>query len=754
MKLACVSLVAILSTLSVVSAQDGGNLSEFDSRPTRPTTPPVAQATQVELSPVLDGEVRDDPAWSTATVLTGFWQTRPVEGNPVSEATEVRIVYTERTLYFGVVCYDRNPEDILVTDSLRDSSLKDTDGFQIILDTYHDKQNAFLFGTNPAGIEYDGQVSQEGRGTEFNRRRQSGGSGGGFNINWDGAWEVRTRISELGWSAEFAIPFRTLRYPKKNPQTWGVNFQRNIRRRQEIAYWAPLQRQFNIYRLSSAGTLVGLDIPQQGNLKVTPYILTEAQRLARTDGTSTFDADSGVDVKYSLTPSLTLDATYNTDFAQVEVDEEQVNLDRFSLFFPEKRPFFLENAGLFSVGNPGDVELFFSRRIGIGPGGIAIPILGGARVTGKVQKFNVGFLNMQTDQLEGIAAANNFTVARVSRELPNRSSLGAIFTSRQGTGDLSVGEDFNRAFAIDGQWGIGEYGAVSGFVARTATPGIHSDQYAFKVGATRSSPGWLLRADYTELAENFNPEVGFLTRGGLGRGGYRNMEVGVFRRYRPKNFLGLHEVRPHAFYRSFWDFEGFQETGYLHMDNHLEWRNGYEIHTGVNLTREGVLEDFEIWDGVFVPPGTYDHGEFQLVANSNQADWISFRFRTVLGGFFGGERVAFRPSLNLRKGEALNVEMRWERNDIDLPGGSFVSNLAGARVSYSFTPHVFVQSLVQYNNARDVWSMNFRFGWLQAANTGLYIVYNEARELGDHLGLIVPDRSLILKYSHQFDLLR
>ena len=754
MKLACAAFVAILSTISVVSAQDGGNPSEFDSRPKRPTTPPVAKATQVELSPVLDGEVRNDPAWSTATVLTGFWQTRPVEGNPASEATEVRIVYTDSTLYFGVVCYDRNPEGILATDSLRDSSLTDTDAFQIILDTYHDKQNAFLFGTNPAGIEYDGQVSQEGRGTEFTRRRQSGGSGGGFNINWDGAWEVRTRISDQGWSAEFAIPFRTLRYPKRNPQTWGVNFQRNIRRRQELAYWAPLQRQFNLYRLSAAGTLIGLDIPPQGNLKVTPYVLSEVRRPAEAGSGSTFDADSGLDVKYSLTPSLTLDATYNTDFAQVEVDEEQINLDRFSLFFPEKRPFFLENAGLFSVGTPGDVELFFSRRIGIGPNGIPIPILGGARVTGKAQKFNVGFLNMQTDQVEGITAANNFTVARVSRELPNRSSLGAIFTNRQGTGELSVGEDFNRAFAIDGQWGIGEYGAVSGFVARTTTPGIHDNQYAFKIAATRSSPGWLLRADYTELADNFNPEVGFLTRGGLGRGGYRNTEVGVFRLYRPKQFLGLHEVRPHAFYRGYWNFEGFQETGYLHMDNHLEWRNGYEIHTGVNLTREGVLEEFEIWDGIFVPPGTYDHGEFQLAANSNQADWISFRFRTVLSGFFGGERVALRPSLNLRKGEALNVEMRWERNDIDLPGGSFVSNLAGARVSYSFTPRIFVQSLLQYNNARDIWSMNFRFGWLQAANTGLYIVYNEARDLVDHLGLIVPDRSLILKYSHQFDLLR
>ena len=254
---------------------------------------------------------------------------------------------------------------------------------------------------------------------------QSGGSGSGFNINWDAAWTVRAKIGEHGWSAEFAIPFRTLRYPAGAAQTWGVNFQRNIRRRNERAYWAPIPRQFNLYRLSLAGSIGGVQTPALRNLRITPYALGNRLASGEVPVDPETDFDFGGDLKYSLTPSLTLDATINTDFAQVEVDDQQVNLDRFTLFFPEKRPFFLENAGFFSVGNPGEVDLFFSRRIGIGDNGQAIPIMGGGRVSGKAGKFNVGLLNMQTSDFDDTVPSTNFSVARVSRDLPNRSSIGA-----------------------------------------------------------------------------------------------------------------------------------------------------------------------------------------------------------------------------------------------------------------------------------------------------------------------------------------
>ncbi len=710
-----------------------------------PTTPRVATAIPVEQPPVIDGEIFNDTAWEGVLPTEGFWQTRPFEGEPSSERTEVRIVYTQDTLYFGVVCYDENPEGIIVSDSRRDSPLDQTDSFQFVLDTYQDRQNGFVFGTNPAGIEYDAQVTSEGQGST-REARQQGGAGGGLNINWDASWQVRTKISEIGWSIEFAIPFRTLRYPRSPTQVWGLNFQRNIRRRNEVAFWSPLSRQFTLMRLSLAGTLEGLEIPNQRNFKVMPYLLGDVRK--RGDQQSVRTGEIGLDAKYSLTPSLTLDLTYNTDFAQVEVDDLQINLDRFNLFFPEKRPFFLENAGLFAVGDSGEAELFFSRRIGIGEQGEVIPIFGGARLTGKISGTNIGFLNMQTESLEGMAPANNFTVGRLSRELPNRSSIGAIFINRQGTGDLRPGRDYNRTYGVDGRWGIGKYGEVKGFLAGTTTPELTGDEYGYNIGTRYDSQSWLLTATYTELGENFNPEVGFLTR----EGGYRKPFVQIFHRYRPANFLGFHELRPHATWRGFFTPDGFQETGKWHLDNHWEWRNGYEIQTALNLTREGVQETFEIFPDVEVPAGTYDHKEAVFDFFSNRGAWLSFQLSGRVGGFFGGDQVSLEPTLRMRIGETFNTELTWKRNDIDLPDGDFVTNLGRLRVSYSFTPRILAQALLQYNDRDDIWSTNFRFSWLQTANIGLFIVYNTTRELGD-LRTDMPDRSLIIKFNRLIDLL-
>lgn len=725
--------IALSCLVSPLQAED----SDAELR-VRPSTPPTAASVLIESAPELDGDVLNDPVWRDIPVARGFWQTTPDEGRPASEKTEVRVAYTHDTLYFGVVCFDRRPGAIIASDSRRDSSLDETDSFQIILDTFLDRQNGFVFGTNPAGMEYDGQVLNEGQGT---------GSGGGFNINWDGSWEVRARVGDFGWSAEFAIPFRTLRYPGRSVQSWGLNFQRNIRRRNETAFWAPLSRQHDLYRLSMAGTLIGLEIPRQGNLKAVPYMLGRVRGGAPVEG-SQWTGEAGADFKYSLTSSLTLDLTYNTDFAQVEVDEQQINLDRFSLFFPEKRPFFLENAGLFALGDSGQVDLFFSRRIGISPGGIRVPILGGARLSGNLAGTSVGFLSMQTEEVNALTPANHFTVGRLRRELPNRSYLGGIFVNRQSTGRLAAEEDHNRAVGFDGQLGIGRFAELDGYLALTSTPGLSGDAHAFRFGARYDSEAWRLSANFTEVGDNFNPEVGFLRRRG-----YRRPDFLVFHRYRPEDFLGLHEIRPHVSYRSFWDFDGFQETGFLHLDSHWEWKNGYELHTGVNLTQEGIKRPFEIFPGVVVPPGTYKHQEAQFVFLTNQGAPASFDFRTFIGGFFGGDRVALNPSLRLRTGESFNTQLEWDHNRIDLPFGKFETNLIRARVSYSFTPRIFVQSLVQYNDRADVWSMNLRLGWLQAANTGLFIVYNDTRGLGDFIR-DVPDRSLIVKISRIFDLLQ
>ena len=755
-----VAALAGLATVVLVSPPALAQQGAVDVAAERELTTagfPLARAFLVEGAPEIDGDVLGEAIWDDIVPVTGFLQNTPDEGQPASERTEVRIIYTEDTVYFGIVAYVSDPSTIIVSDSRRDSSLDDTDSFQIIIDTYLDKQNGFVFGTNPAGLEYDGQVTNEGQGSgrfggggvSRSGSQQQRGSGGGFNVNWDGVWQVGAEISEIGWTAEIAIPFRTLRYPSGDVQTWGLNFQRNIRSRNEQSYWAPLPRQFRLHRLSLAGELQGIEVPPQRNLKLTPYVLGEA--LRRTDDTKTTAlGDFGADLKYSITPSVTLDLTYNTDFAQVEVDDQQVNLDRFNLFFPEKRAFFLENAGLFSVGQPGQLEVFFSRRIGIGESGGQIPILGGGRLSGKVgNNTNVGFLNIQTESVNATGTpSNNFTVARVRQDFQNRSNVGAMFVNRGGTGNLAGERDYNRSYAVDGRWGIGQAGTVSGFAAQTDTPGLEGDTHAFNMAANYDSERYQLRGGFTEVGPNFNPEVGFYARRG-----YRRSDASVRTTFRPENPLGILEWFPHASHYTIWNFvTGQQETQYTHLDNGIEWRNGYQVSTGVNLTKEGVLEPFQIFPGVTVPVDTYDHAEAVIRFNTNRGAPLSFTFRATVGGLFGGDRVQMGPEVSMRVGETFNAQLSWSRNDIDLPGGAFVTNLGSVRLNYSFTTRMFVQALVQYNDRADLWTSNIRFALLSDANTGLFIVYNDTHGLG----AVRPTgagRTLTIKYSQLFDVL-
>jgi hypothetical protein len=713
---------------------------------------PSATAAAVTEGPTLDGDVLGDPAWAAATPIEGFVQELPVEGAPVSEKTEVRVIFTKDTLYIGAVLYDREPESIVVSDSRRDAPLDDVDSFRIIFDTYRDRQNGFVFGTNPAGVEYDGQSTLEGQGGGgmSGGGMQGYGSGGGFNVNWDGAWQVRTKISDIGWTAEFAIPFKTLRFPAGESQTWGVNFQRIIRRHNERAYWAPIPRQFNIYRVSLAGSISGIRTPSVRNLKLMPFVLGSAIASGVRPVDTESSGEVGGDLKYNLTPSLALDGTVNTDFAQVEVDDQQVNLDRFNLFFPEKRPFFLENAGFFSVGNPGEVDLFFSRRIGLGNSGEAIPIIAGGRVSGKAGRYNVGLLSMQTNDLDNVLPSNNFSVARISRDLPNRSSIGGIVVNRVAVGDLARDGDNNQTFGIDGRLGVKQNTVVSGFLARTRTPGVEGPDVNFVAYNLRSRTN-LRKIDvdvgYQQVGKDFNPEVGFLSR----NDGYRKGDVRVMTRFRPKRVF--QELRPHVTVRGFWGFDGFQESGYAHIDNHWVLKDSTEMHSGVNLIQEGVRVPFEIYPGIFVPAGDYKNAEVQPVLMTNQARPITLSLQSNFGGFFSGSRKAISPTLRFRGGQALTAELSYQRNDVDLPQGDFVTNLVRTRISYSFTPRIFAQSLIQYNDRADVWAVNLRVGWLQAANTGLFIVYNDTRGLYDFEPRRPErtDRSLTIKFSRMFD---
>ena len=719
----------------------------------------VGWATLVDEAPTIDGFI-DDAVWARAEPFTGFVQQAPIVGNPATERTEIRILYDESAIFIGAILYDSEPDEILVTDSRRDSGLGGMDSFQIIFDTYHDRQNGFVFGTNPAGIEFDGQVTNEGGGMRGGGRATSNvGSGAGFNRNWDASWTVRTRVTDVGWTAEFEIPLSSLRYGTK-PQVWGVNFQRNISRSREQLFWAPIGQVYNLYRLSQAGELHGLELEEPRNLKVTPYAVGSASRTYTNPVETEADLDGafGLDVKYGVTPSLTLDLTYNTDFAQVEVDEQVVNLTRFNVRFPEKRPFFLENAGLFAAGKPG-VDLFFSRRIGVDASTrAAVPILGGARMSGRAGQFNLAFLTMQTDRLLAteslvdpravLTPYNNYSIVRVSRELPNRSSLGAIVVNRDAMGSGSASDDWNRTFGLDGRLGAGQYTDLRGFISRTVTPGESGDEMAYNLRGEYRRGGLENSVEYTQVGDGFNPEVGFLRRGS-----FRSSDFRIAWRYQAPNIAWLRQLNPHTQLTTFWDLDGFKEEQIWHMHLPVDFENGWGFSPLVDVNSEGFQVPFEISPGVVVPAGEYDYVHTEARVSTDSRRTVSFSTNLVLGGFLSGTQTSINNTLRVRSGGKFTASMGWTWQEIDLPWGAFVTNLGQARFNYSFTPQVNFQSLIQYNDRDENWSGYLRFALLNAsgAGSGLFIVYNATQAL-EGLGPI--NRTFIIKYSRQFDVLR
>jgi len=705
-------------------------------------------AVETKTPPKIDGNVLDDPVWKNISQTTDFIQQSPDEGKPASEKTIVKIAFTNDHFYLSVVCYSDQPENIIINDTRRDSPLDDMDSFIFILDTFNDNQNGYAFGTNAAGIEYDAQITKGGENIA-RIGRFSSGAGGAFNINWDGSWTVRTKIHNDRWSAEFKIPFKTLRYKSEKTQEWGVNFQRVNASIQEVSHWSPINRQFTVNRLISAGALTGVSPPLSQNIKFIPYFLTQRNsNSGDEEKTKAYESVAGFDGKVSIGSGLNLDLTYNTDFAQAEADEQQINLDRFSLFFPEKRAFFLENAGLFSVGDNSfggsEVSMFFSRRIGLAGAGNQVPINGGARLTGTIANMRVGLLNMSTKPSQG-RPSNEYQILRLKKELPNRSHIGAIATNLI---KLDSEKYSNEVVALDAKWGIGEVSQIDGYTAISNTPNLDKEKaYAFRLQASSTGKMFSNALSYTEIGEDFNPEMGFLKRSG----GYRKWSGRIFTRLRPDNNLGVLEIRPHVNYDGYWKLDGFHQTGKLHVDNHLEFRSGYEIHTGINFTKEGLIEDFDIFPSksIVVPKSTYDHMEAQLYYTSPPTSKISFSVMNYIGGFFGGDRISSSPRLKIRFGDKFNSEISYNYNNVNLPGGNFITYLSRSRLTYSFNPKMYIQALLQYNNQSNESFINWRFIIQRSAASGLYVVYNQ---MEDYDGIPTKrNNTLILKYSHLFD---
>ncbi len=534
-------------------------------------------------APSLDGRVADDPAWQAVPALTDFWQTAPDAGQPASERTEVRIAYTEDALYFGVTLFDRSTEGLTVSDSRRDSPLDDVDSFRILLDTYKDRQNGFVFATNPAALEYDGQVIGEGGmvlGGGGGRRRPPAGRVGrrlqpelGRRLAGPHGHDRRRLVGGV----RDPVPHAALRargrarvgrqLPAHDPPPQGVR----------LLGAAPLP-------VRSAEGVAGRHAGRastcraQRNLKLIPYALGEIRERGAATSRTTALGDVGLDAKYGLTPSLTLDATVNTDFAQVEVDEQQINLDRFNLFFPEKRPFFLENAGLFAVGAPGEAEVFFSRRIGIADDRRGDP---DPRRRTPVRQGGTGERRaaQHADRRHGHDGRRTTSRWRAcGATSPTARTWARSSWAATPPATRRCDDDHNASFAVDGRWGIGRTGLISGFAARSATPGVSGDQHAYQIGARNETQPLTLNVALTETGRNFNPEVGFLSR----QGGFRKFEALAFSRLRPKSLSKFQEIRPHSIYRGYWNPVGLPRDRLLAPRRAL----GAEERLGVPHRRE------------------------------------------------------------------------------------------------------------------------------------------------------------------------
>jgi hypothetical protein len=697
------------------------------------------QAVRVDEAPRIDG-VLDEAVWQLATPVDGFTQQEPLEGQPASDRTEVRILYDSRNIYIAVRAFASEP--VVATEMRRDADrLFDEDNFQVIFDTFHDSRNGYMFLTTPLGAKLEQQIFDEGEG---------GGRGTTANVNrnWDGVWDAAARITDEGWTAELMIPVSTVRFVPTQP-VWGVNFMRHIRRRNELVYWSPIPKAYSLTRVSLAGELRGLDGLSRGlDLKLKPFLLAGVRHTAAsaTTATTRWPRDIGLDARYGVTAGLNLDVTINTDFAQVEVDEQQVNLTRFGLFFPEKRDFFLENSNLFTMGTgssftstPVQTDLFFSRRIGLSDSGQPVPILGGARLTGKVGANSIAVLDIQTERAFD-KPGDNFFVGRYSRDILRRSRVGALFINKE---SLDGSAHFNRTMGIDGNFAIGRSLQVNSFLARTETPGLDGKDLAFYGRVAYRDPNWNLWLNYLDVQDNFNAEAGFVQRRGI-----RTTKAYFSPTPRPKG--GAIKLMEPMYVLTYTTDQSNRMVGRLH---HYMVGTTLRDDSFINVIFQQNLDvldqPFRIRPGVTIPTGTYRMHEWTLTYNTSPGRRFYQRFSFSPNEFYDGTRRQTQLAVGARATSQLSAELQYNRNDVDMPWGAFLINLTTLRVDYTFSPRMTIRSLTQYNSATNEISNNIRFNLIHRPGSDLYVVYNELRQTGLPSDLFAQkDRQLIVKVNY------
>jgi hypothetical protein len=721
-KLPVIFLLCLLPSLYAFSQDGSGTrvVALADYEAVRASK--IARAVRIDEKITLDG-LLEEPVWKLALPATDFVEQQPHVGEISPERTEVRFLYDDDNLYVGVILYDSGAP--VVTSITYDFQSTESDNVNLVIDSLHDRRSAFSFTTNPAGGKRDQQVSNDGQA----------------NLDWTGVWDVRSSMNGEGWTTEFAIPFKTLRFSKSASQEWGLNIGRRSMRTKENSQWSPVPLRYSQFRISLAGTLTGLENIRQGrNLKIKPFVtggilqsraangdLETLQSLNKLKG-----YDGGLDLKYSLTPSVTLDATYRTDFAQVEVDQQQVNLTRFGLFFPEKRDFFLENVGNFSFGTgvgyrQGQTNLvpFFSRRIGLSAAGTPIPILGGARVSGKVNQYDFGFLEMKTDSL-GTIPSNNYLVGRIKRNLFRNSWVGSILTNRSST----LTADYNRVYGVDAHFQFFQKLEFDSFLLGSGTGAYKlSPGKSGKNQARRFQTAWIddelaISGEYNAVQTNFNPEMGFIQRGNVSQYSGDFVWKPQFRNSNTVQYLTFGTSADYYQNGSTEKVETRAQDATLG----ITFKDASSLTFVTTQTFDRLVSPFRIRPGLSIPAGDYKYIAYSPSFRTNPSRKISGSGNATWGEFWNGRQKSYAGGLGLKPNYHLSMDLSYRRNDVRLSNGSFTTDLLGARFTYGFTPRAFLNAFFQYNTDTHQLSSNIRFNITHHPLSDLYLVYNDTRD--------------------------
>ena len=702
----------------------------------------VVRAVRLDRPLVLDGRL-DDPVYAETASITGFIQQVPKEGTAATERTESWVLFEKDTLYVSARCWDTAPPERWVANELRrdTNQLRQNDTFGVILDTFHDRRNGFLFYTNPLGARADQAVTDEGN----------------LNPDWNPVWDVRTGRFDGGWTVEMAIPFKSLRYTAGHDQVWGINIRRVIRRKNEWTHLTPIPASAGVpggmFRLSRAGTLVGLDLPEASkNVEIKPYVIgrVTSDRTVTPAVTNDLGWDPGLDVKYGVTANLTADLTANTDFAQVEVDEQQVNLTRFSLLYPEKRDFFLEGRGLFDFARQGQAnsstsvtpQLFYSRRIGLN-GNRIIPIDVGGRLTGKVGRYGIGVMNIMTrdDDVSG-APRTDFTVLRLKRDILRRSTIGLLLTDR--TESTVVRGAANLAYGLDAGLSFFQNVNVGGYWARSDTDTRKTDNDSYQGRVDYTGDRWGAQAQYMKAGGNFNPEVGFVRRANMRRS------------FAQAKFAPRPKVH----------FSGIRQFTYLGTLEYIENGAG-QLETRVNTARfaaerqnsdvlsieashdyELLLRPFTVAKGVAIPRGGYGFTQVTAAYAMGLQRRVSGTWTVQAGEFYDGRLTSLGftgARVSLLKQWSIEPSVSW--NSVTLPAGDFTSAVVRARSDYGFSPRMFASALLQYSSTDHIFSSNLRYRWEYKPGSELFVVYTDERDTTTPWVPDLRNRAFVIKIN-------